>query len=105
MPIVSMARCFAVYVKQVGLGAEDQATLDAHLAVAKELGAEVHVLESIHPTEAILAFAREQGITQIFVGHSARGRWQDLIGGSPLGRLIEATEDMDLRIFPHSRPS
>jgi len=93
----------AVYVKQLGLSAPDQAALDSHLAVAKELDAEVHVLEDASPTQAILLFAREQRITQIFVGHSSRSRWQDLVGGSPLGRLIEATEDMDLRIFPHSR--
>ena len=60
-------------------------------------------LDSARPTEAILEFAREHRITQIFVGHSARSRWQNLVGGSPLDRLIEATEDMDLRIFPHSQ--
>jgi two-component system sensor histidine kinase KdpD len=93
----------AVYVRQTGLSAEDQAALDAHLALAREVGAETHVLDSARPTEAILQFAREHRITQIFVGHSARSRWQDLVGGSPLDRLIEATEDMDLRIFPHSQ--
>ncbi len=96
---------FAVYVKQTGLSPEDQAALDANLEVAKHLRADIHVLESSHPTDAILAFARSQGITQIFVGHSARSRWQNLIGGSPLDHLIEATEDMDLRIFPHTRHS
>jgi two-component system sensor histidine kinase KdpD len=92
----------AVYVRQTGLSAEDQAALDAHLALAREVGAETHVLDGARPTEAILEFAREHRITQIFVGHSARSRWQDLVGGSPLDKLIEATEDMDLRIFPHS---
>src|SRR5205823_1062313 len=94
----------AVYVRQAGLSAEDQAALDAHLALARKVGAETHVLDSARPTEAILEFAREHRITQIFVGHSARSRWQDLVGGSTLERLIEATEDMDLRIFPHSQP-
>jgi two-component system sensor histidine kinase KdpD len=93
----------AVYVRQTGLSAEDQAALDAHLALARELGAETQVLDGAQPTERILQFAREHRITQIFVGHSARSRWQDLVGGSPLDKLIEATEDMDLRIFPHSQ--
>ena len=91
----------AVYVKQEGLSAQDQAALDAHLAVASELHAEVHLLEDANPIQAILNFARDQRITQIFVGHSARSRWQGIIGGSLLDRLIAATEDMDLRIFPH----
>jgi two-component system, OmpR family, sensor histidine kinase KdpD len=93
----------AVYVRQAGLTAEDQASVYAHLALAREIGAETHVLDSTRPTEAILEFAREHRITQIFVGHSARSRWQNLVGGSPLDRLIEATEEMDLRIFPHSQ--
>jgi two-component system, OmpR family, sensor histidine kinase KdpD len=93
----------AVYVRQPNLSPEDQAALEGHLELAKELGAEVNVLDEPNPTEAILRFAREHRATQIFVGHSSRGRWQDLLGGSPLDRLIQATEDMDLRIFPHPR--
>jgi two-component system sensor histidine kinase KdpD len=96
---------FAVYVRQSGLSPEDQAMLDGHLELARQLGADIHVLESTQPTEAILKFARDERITQIFVGHSARSRWQDLLGGNPLDQLIEATEDMDVRIFPHSRPT
>jgi two-component system sensor histidine kinase KdpD len=92
----------AVYVRQSGLSEADQAALDARLELARRLGADVHVLESPHPTTAILDFARRERITQIFVGHSARSRWQDLLGGNPLDQLIEATEDMDLRIFPSS---
>src|SRR5262249_47318971 len=94
---------FAVYVKQTGLSAEDLRLVEAHLAAAGEMGAETHVLESASPTEAILEFARAHRITQIFVGHSNRSRLQELVGGSPLGRMIEATEDMDLRIFPHTQ--
>jgi two-component system sensor histidine kinase KdpD len=93
----------AVHVRQESLSEKDQAAVDRHLTLAKEMGAETHVLESARPIEAILEFARTHRITQIFVGHSSRGRWQELVGGSPLDRLIEATEDMDLRIFPHSQ--
>jgi two-component system sensor histidine kinase KdpD len=92
-----------IYVRQTGLSGADQAAVDAHLALAREMGAETHVIDGARPTEAILEFARKHHITQIFVGHSARGRWRNFIGGSPLERLIEATEDMDLRIFPHSQ--
>jgi two-component system sensor histidine kinase KdpD len=94
----------AVYVQQKGLSGEDEARVTGHLAQAREAGAETHILESAHPTQAILEFARAHRITQIFVGHSSRSRWQELAGGSTLDRLIEATEDMDLRIFPHSQP-
>jgi two-component system sensor histidine kinase KdpD len=93
----------AVYVRQTGLSAADEATVNAHLALARAMGAETHVIDSTRPTQAILAFARAHRITQIFVGHSSQSRLQELVGGSTLDRLIEATEDMDLRIFPHSQ--
>ena len=89
------------YVRQSGLGAKDQATMDANLALALELEADVHVLEGADPIAAIIRFAREQRVTQIFVGHSAPDRWKELWSLSPVDRLIRAATDIDVRIFPH----
>jgi two-component system sensor histidine kinase KdpD len=89
------------YVRQSGLGAKDQATMDANLALAKELEADVHVLECSDPIAAIIRFAREQRVTQIFVGHSAPDRWKEMWSRSPVDRLIRAATDIDIRIFPH----
>jgi two-component system sensor histidine kinase KdpD len=89
------------YVRQSGLGAKDQATMDANLALARELEADVHVLDCSDPIAAIIRFAREQRVTQIFVGHSAPGRWKEMWLGSPVDRLIRAATDIDVRIFPH----
>ena len=55
-------------------GPQDRARLEAHLALARELGAEVHCLEGADFVRAILDFAREQRITQIFLGHTGRDR-------------------------------
>jgi len=92
---------FAVYVTQPEISPEDQAGLERNLEIARKAGAQVHVLDSIHPIEAILEFAREHGITQIFVGHSRREGWLSKLAGSPLDRLIEGAENMDVRVFPH----
>ena len=89
------------YVKQSDLSPNDQEMLHANLALARELDAEVHVLEGLDPIAAIMQFAREQRITQIFVGHSAPDRWKEMWSRSPVDRLIEAADDIDLRIFPH----
>jgi two-component system sensor histidine kinase KdpD len=89
------------YVSQSGLSAKDQQTMDANLTLARELAAEVHVLGGADPIEAIVRFAREQRVTQIFVGHSAPNRWKELWSRSPVDRLIQAAEDIDIRIFPH----
>jgi two-component system sensor histidine kinase KdpD len=89
------------YVQQSGLSPKDQDTMDANLALARELEADVHVLEGPDPIEAIMQFAREQRVTQIFVGHSAPDRWKEIWSRSPVDRLIQAAVDIDLRIFPH----
>jgi two-component system, OmpR family, sensor histidine kinase KdpD len=83
----------AVYVDQGGLCAEDQARLDANLALARELGAAVHCLKGGDFVETLVEFARAQRITQIFIGHAQGAR-------GPVDRLIDAAEDFDVRIFP-----
>ncbi len=90
----------AAYVEQPGLPSQDQERLQSHLALARELGAEVHSLKGADFVEAILDFARAQRITQLFAGHSMgdrRLRWSR----SPIDRLIDAAEGFDVRLFPH----
>jgi len=89
------------YVRQLGLSTHDQQTIDANLALARELDAQVHVLDSIDPIDAIMRLAREQHITQIFVGHSAPNQWKEWWSRSPVDRLIQAAGDIDIRTFPH----
>ena len=71
------------------------------MRVARAERAEVHLLDGKDPVETILAFAREQGITQLFVGHNLRRDWRARLRGSPLDRLINGAEGMDVRVFPH----
>jgi len=90
----------AAYVEQAGLRPRDKQKLEEHLDLARELGAEVHSLTGADFVEAILAFAREQRITQLFVGHSLSDQrlW---LSRTPIDRLIDAAEDFDVRLFPH----
>ncbi len=90
-----------VYVRQPEISADDQAKLESHLALAREAGARVEVLEGDDPVQAILQFARDNGVTQIFIGHSLRRNWRTRLFGGPVDRLIREAEDMDVRIFPH----
>jgi len=89
------------HVRQSGLSPKDQQTINANLALALELEADVHVLEGPDPIAAIMRFAREQRVTQIFVGHSAPDRWKEMWSRGPVDRLIQAAKDIDIRIFPH----
>ena len=90
----------AAYVEQASIGQEDWQQLEGHLKLARELGAEVHCLKHGDFVEAILTFAREQRVTQLFVGHSMRdqGRW---LWRGPIDRLIDGAGDLRMRLFPH----
>ena len=59
------------YVDQPGISEEDRRTPESHLEVARECRAEVHCLPAGDFVETILEFAREQRITQLFLGHTA----------------------------------
>src|SRR5262245_42764699 len=92
---------FVAYVRQPNLSSVDQAALEKNLAIAREFNATINVLESHRdPVRALIAFAREMGITQIFIGHSMRKGWWNRLHGSPVERLIELAEGIDVRVFP-----
>ena len=92
---------FVIYVQQDDLSPSDQQMLDQNLATAREANAHVEVLHAEDAVAAILRFAAQHGITQIFVGHSRRqkgllSRWR----ANPVERLIAEADGIDVRIFP-----
>jgi two-component system sensor histidine kinase KdpD len=92
---------YVVYVQQPVLPQEDRQILQQNLDYARELGAQVEVLSGLDATDAILKFAHQKGITQIFVGHSMReGGWRRLWGNS-IKRLIRSAEGIDVDVYPH----
>jgi len=93
----------AVYVRQPReLSRAQEEALQENLAYAKKLGAEVHILEGRDAMDEIIRFAREQRVTQIFIGHTQQSPWK-LWVQNPVDRLIKASEGMDVRIFPSAQ--
>jgi two-component system sensor histidine kinase KdpD len=92
---------FAVSVTQPESTPEDQAALNHNLELARQAGAKVVLLDGGDPAEAILNFARDHGITQIFVGHSKRTGLLGRFSRGPIDRLIDEADDIDVRVFPH----
>jgi two-component system, OmpR family, sensor histidine kinase KdpD len=88
------------YVRQADLSLEDQAALERNLETAREHGATVHVLDGHDPVRALIEFARKEGVTQIFIGHSQRRGWWHRLRGNPVERLIDLAEGIDVRVFP-----
>jgi two-component system sensor histidine kinase KdpD len=91
---------FVAYVRQTELSAADQAKLSQNLEIARELGAQLEVIEGRDPVRALVSFAHRRGITQIFIGHSQRRGWWHRFRGNPVERLIELAEGIDVRVFP-----
>jgi two-component system sensor histidine kinase KdpD len=92
---------FAIYVNQQNLTPHDRVANERNVKVARAERAQVDVLEGRDPVATILEYAREHGITQLFVGHNLRRDWRARLRGSPLDRLIEGAEGIDVRVFPH----
>jgi two-component system sensor histidine kinase KdpD len=92
---------FAIYVNQPNLTPQDRIANERNVKVARAERAEVHILDGKDAVETILSFAREHGITQLFVGHNLRRDWRARLRGSPLDHLIRGAEGMDVRVFPH----
>lgn len=88
-----------VYVRQNELSREQEETLHENLDYARQLGAEVRILEAPDPIARILQFAHEERITQLFIGHTQRKSWKFWAPG-PVERLINGAEGMDVRLFP-----
>ena len=91
---------FAAYVRQPNLLKDDELALEKNLDIAREVGAIIKVLEGPDVVRALITFAREIGITQIFIGHSMRSDWWHKFRGNPVERLIDLAEGIDVRVFP-----
>jgi two-component system sensor histidine kinase KdpD len=94
---------YVVYVHHPALSQEDRTVLEQNLDYARQLGAHVEVLSGLDAADAILKFAREKGITQIFIGHSLRqGAWRRL-WSNLIERIIRSAEGIDVVVYPHQR--
>jgi two-component system sensor histidine kinase KdpD len=92
---------YVAYVQERALSTQDRLTLEQNLNYARELGARVEILSGFDTSDAILKFAREKGITQIFVGHSSRHGLRRRLWGSLVERLVRSAEGIDVVVYPH----
>ena len=83
------------------LSADEQVRLEKNVQHARDLGATVHTLTDSDAVTAILEFATQCGITQIFVGRSSTPPdfWTRMQGNLAV-RLIRAAEGIDVVVYP-----
>ncbi len=92
---------YVVYVQQDNISEADETLLRQNLDYAHEAKARVELLAGEDPIESILDFAKQHGITQIFVGHSNQTGWAGRLRANPVERLIMEADGMDVRVFPN----
>jgi two-component system sensor histidine kinase KdpD len=92
---------FALWVKQKDLNREQLEAVEDHLAFAQRVGAEVHSVDAPDPIPAIVEFAQEHRVTQIFLGHTQQPAWK-FWKTSSVDRIIRGAEGMDIRLFPQA---
>jgi two-component system sensor histidine kinase KdpD len=57
-------------------------------------------LKSRRVADALIDFAKREGITQVVFGQSSRSRWQILLHGSILNRFLREVRDATVQVVP-----
>jgi two-component system sensor histidine kinase KdpD len=79
---------------------EDHARITEYLKLAQDLGARVVKLKSSKVADALIEFAKREGITHVVFGQSARSRWDILLRGSVLNRFLSEVRDATVQVIP-----
>lgn len=96
---------YAVYVETPGeepglIKPSDYAALQENIRFAEELGAKVVKLKSRRVADALIDFAKREGITQVVFGQTSRSRWNILLHGSILNRFLREVRDATVQVVP-----
>jgi two-component system sensor histidine kinase KdpD len=100
---------YAVYVETPGeepgrINPEDHAHLVENIRLAKDLGAKVVKLKGRRVADALIEFARREGITHVVFGQSSRSRWDILLHGSVINRFLREVRDATVQVVPLEEP-
>jgi two-component system sensor histidine kinase KdpD len=96
---------YAVYVEtpkeEPGrIAPADHVALADSIRFAEQLGAKVIKLKSSRVADALVEFARREGITHVIFGQSARSRWNLLVHGSIVDRFLRDVRNATVQIVP-----
>ncbi len=89
---------YAVYVKERSLSPEEKLTVEDDFRLANRLGIEIIQLEG-QVADRIVEFARENGITQIVIGHSTRSSLQQRFKRSLIAELAGELRNIDILVM------
>jgi two-component system sensor histidine kinase KdpD len=76
-----------------------------NIRFAKQLGAKLVQLKGSRVADALVQFAKREGITHVIFGQSARSRWELLVHGSIVDRFLREVRNATVQIVPVGRDS
>jgi two-component system sensor histidine kinase KdpD len=79
---------------------QDHVALAENIRFARQLGAQVVQLKSSRVADALVEFAKREGITHVIFGQSARSRWDLLLHGSIVDRFLRDVRNATVQIVP-----
>ncbi|MBK7601520.1 MAG: universal stress protein [Acidobacteria bacterium] len=79
---------------------QDFVPLQANIRLAEELGARVVRLKGNRVADALIEYARREGVTHVIFGQSTRSRWDILLHGSVINRFLEEVKDATVQVVP-----
>lgn len=101
---------YAVYVEtpneEMGrIKPKDYAALQENIRFAEEMGAKVVRLKSRRVADALIEFAKREGITHVVFGQTSRSRWDILLHGSIINRFLDEVRDATVQVVPLEQKS
>jgi two-component system sensor histidine kinase KdpD len=77
----------------------DSEWLDSMRDLSSKLGGSFEVARADSVVDGVLGYAYRQHVTQLVVGEPLRSRWQELIRGSFVNRLVRAASQIDVHVI------
>jgi two-component system sensor histidine kinase KdpD len=83
--------------------AEGRHRMEEYQRLARDLGAKVVVLKDKKVSNALIQFAKQEGISHVVFGQSARSRMDILLRGSVINRFLAEVRDVTVQVVPMQR--
>ena len=78
--------------------------LEENLRFAEDLGAEVMRVKGSDVAAELARVAREKNVGSVVIGHSRRGRLQEMLNGSDVTRLLRRLPNVDVHVVAQRDP-
>jgi two-component system, OmpR family, sensor histidine kinase KdpD len=98
----SRAELLGVFVRPTdGLTDDTSQALAAQIQLLQSLGGRYHEVVGDDVATSLIAFAKGENATQLVLGASRRSRFQELMGGSPVARVVRKAGDIDIHVISY----